>query len=694
MQKTHKIALSLALCAFAFVLFAGAALASSIERLPQSCTYEGKGCARVADITINQCRTIQYWTTGGAIQVQACTKGDKVEVYRNAGPRSEFEACIGSGCVDQDQGFARFSQTTTTATSGSAATNNLAQEVLPQLPTIPRPTVLAGTTSVAACTLLNPNANGLWGDTRSQNYDTLIEAWFKQPNVIQTVSCSQGTCLWVPWYTSSSACTQNELQRGQNCNLPSVDMQNNCLVTDEFSQVGMALAMGTNEQRFQQWVNTVRELKSDKYGQLPVWRASRGPSSINADYTKNQDDASDASARVIIALYTASNSEFFSPARKAEYKSFADTLSADFLKHDFDKTCRPGRGGRQICNWLGSGAATGTSGRIDTTDFSYAGYYGDAVLALLAAYKSTGYQTYLRAAQDTTETYLLAAKYDGGSFKVPPKAFRWDVTGSVPNAVCTTGCAQGTWDDSDAVRAVTLCKARYHAELMGVTLSGDLDEYCDDWFSSGGVKADAYSIQYTFDGKPTNSPQRGFYQNGLAAQLAFHQGSVRSYIDEAVSHFDRGTQTFDRYACMGVYRQAFPIVALGSAIGRDARVFSACDGTQTMPVEAPTQSDVLDLAPVTSEATQPSSAVSNRVTQLQVKSAAYDGGPSSTLVKDEYRGGCRTLQYANSGASTTVLICEKGSVFEMYLQTPSTNGQTVTCVGGVCVGPRTGFARW
>jgi hypothetical protein len=703
------------------------AMSTPVQNLAQSCTYSGVACSKASDITSGACRAIQYNTPYGMIKDQVCDKGSWYEIYRQEAPSGlGFRACIGGGCVDQYSGFAKFTSTTPiSSATGTESTGTVTTSVSN-----------APSAGSSGSYLLSPASTGFGGQTRAANYQTLASALTDNPNVVQKVSCSQGTCLWVPWYKSSSSCQVSDLMGGANCDIGQTpDGQNNCMVTDEFSQAGMVLAMGNDQAKFDQWVNTVRALKSSKYGSLPVWKASRTASGINNQLTSNQDDASDATARIIIALYTASNSDYFDSGAKANYKAFADTLAADFVKYDFNHACRPGRNGLQICNWLASGAAAGSSGLVGTNDYSYAGYYGDVMLALMAAYRSTGNSQYMNVARDTAETYLLASNYNGASLSVPPKSFKWDTSSGTPKAVCTNYCTSSQWDDSDAVRAVSVSKAMYYGRLNGLNLDTDLGKYCEQWTSSAGVEQNAYTIQYHFDGTPSSSPQKGYYQNGLGSFLNFYakQGDLQYKLDEALSHYDAGTRTFDKASCMGVYRATFPIVSLGSAIGRDSKAFGASGTTITAAAQPTTQvvqtatagQTTADQAtkgtkqkrtataasstdepahtptptPIavkmgTMTRTKAPTATSLSVASLSIVSRAYTNGPISTLTRDVTTGSCRTVAYTNPGTYTQVFLCAKGSGYEMYLQTPLANGRTVTCVGASCVGPSTAYARW
>jgi len=442
-------------------------------------------------------------------------------------------------------------------------------------------------------------------------------------------------------------------------------------VTDEFSLVVGLTAAGKDQARMDATVNTLKSLRSPLYGSLPVWKASRSGNTISTAVTGNGDTAADADARFVWYLYVAANSPYFDAAARTRYKQLADEMAADFLQHDFVKTCKPGRNGVQICSWFASGAATG-HGDLTWNDFSYAGYYGDAVIALLAAYRNTGGQNFLDAARDTVNVYLLAAQFNGTSFSVPPMAFTWDTSSATPQRVCTRNCESGGWDDSDAVRAVTICKARYYAGLVGVSLPSDLDAYCTAWLNDPGVQSQAYSTRYTFGGTPMNATTGGVWENGLALALNFatRTQDLSARLNEGGTHYSVEKGTWDWAPCLGVYRNAPFALNLATAIGRDLAAFmGTASGTTSPPPPA-------------------------GVAGLDVRCSAYPGGPACTKQSDTTSGSCRTLIFTNSNTSSRVFICEKTSGYEMYLQTPETNGQTTTCVGTHCVGPLTGFAAW
>lgn len=430
--------------------------------------------------------------------------------------------------------------------------------------------LLICTTSVAAA-LLSPSSSGFGGQTRSQNYDALLDALYTNGNVTTTV----GSNLWVPWFSTSSACGITNLQSGGNCNSgESIDFTHNCMVTDEFSQVGVLLAMGDDQSRMTQFHNTVNAIKST-HGQLPSWRVYRSGSSIEAcrsGINSNCDTASDADARIIIALFTAANNSLFADsAQKQLYRELAINLSRDFLAYEVDQTCRPSDLGHgQICYWMAAGYGA-KSGGLGSTDYGYTGYYADGIIAMLQACAQTGNSTYCAVAGNFTLNYLQAANYTGASFTAPPgRSFKWTNLATRPTASCTNTCGPDKWDSADAPRAFGMCQALAYADLVGVTLPM-LGEYCADWVAEHFGSSTSVPIQYSPNGDAAASSQSGYLAQGLQAlaQGGANTAQFATTLDSALSHYATSTQTWDYTACFGVYNQAFAVRALGFGIGRD-----------------------------------------------------------------------------------------------------------------------------
>lgn len=427
-------------------------------------------------------------------------------------------------------------------------------------------------------------------------FDSVVDDWISDSDVVKPLRCTVGgqqvDCLFVPKRSSSSDCDGTidygicGILAGQQ------DANHFCLISDEFSQVGLALAMREQASAipdaFHRWTNTVRALRRASAPRLPVWTARVAVSGDVATIEPaSDDDASDATARVIYALYVASTNPEFSSQQQADYRALADDLTAAFVS-DFVDYAAAG-----MNYWLATGWVTGQrptpfwSTEENCTlpncnPFTFAGYHGDVVIALLAAYRSTGNDLYREMALDTIDNYLLAAGFTT-TFRVPPPKFVWKDTATGVQSECVQYCAN-QWDDADAPRAISLCKAKYYADLAGVGLgSTALVSYCTAWLNRAGAFVTTpeyrYSRQYTFDGNPLGAAT-GYTNNGLGSYMhfAFGTAQLRPRLEEAFGgHYD-STATPPRFDtgssnCMGAYFPAFPIVSYGSAIGRDRAAF-------------------------------------------------------------------------------------------------------------------------
>jgi hypothetical protein len=447
-------------------------------------------------------------------------------------------------------------------------------------------------------------------DGASVQYEDLVAGWFTTPGApLNIVTCPDGAfqCLWVPKFITSQSCATTDLDLG-TCGLASSDGRKSCQVTDQFSQVGMGLALATDHasaDHFGMWFNTLDVIRGPNdpadpksSHRLPAWVESIDFTATPTKITPTSaDDASDATARIIIALYTAANTgnPFVTDAARQNYRQAADELAAAFVTFDFARRPISVRG-RTATYWLASGWHTVSgnpnvicSDTVPCQDFAYAGYFGDAAIALLAAYVSTARALYLNVATDAIETYLYAAKWQAGHFAVPPVVFAWySPDGNGPPAVrCRRNCGANpgdwTWDEADAPRAVSLCKAAYFQRLAGVTMDAALTSYCNDWVATGAlsykVTPVTYTKVFTSTGVPTESSGviDSYLNNGLGAYLNFFCGTddLGNRLAAIIRNkYHLSTHRFNSESCFGVYDQTFTLVSIGSAIGRDSGAYT------------------------------------------------------------------------------------------------------------------------
>jgi len=421
--------------------------------------------------------------------------------------------------------------------------------------------------------ILDPNSIGFNGENRAANYEELVNNIFNNSNITSLIN---ETILWVPWFTTSSQCNEESLHKDSSCNIGLVNFTQNCMVTDELSQVGILASLSSNQTHMDRFYNVLSKIRSSN-GVLPSWRSYRNGSAIipcGEGVNDNCDTASDADARIIISLLTASNNSLFTDEnQKQAYYSLAVSYAEDFVNYELVNECHPsGTIYGDICYWLASGSASKTSG-LSSNNFAYTGYYPDAIIAMLQACAQTENITYCNIANNITLNYLLASSFNGSSFGVPPgRSFKWVNLSEIPSAECTNTCDPIQWDDSDAPRALGLCQAPYYASLLNTTLSG-LNEYCSLWRSTYLDDPESVPYQYLADGTIAHSPQSGYFAQGLQSLAQFATDSYVTIIDNALSHYNPQTKTWDNGNCSGVYTTAIAIRSLGAGIGRDSKSF-------------------------------------------------------------------------------------------------------------------------
>lgn len=417
----------------------------------------------------------------------------------------------------------------------------------------------------------------------SVHYDELAVDMLQSPNLAESANCQIGTetkqCLFVPLYSSSDACGTYDLGICADTGAGSYQY---CMVTDEFSQLGLILAMSTDAAAvtaFEKWANTIRLLSAyEAADYLPVWsvRVTNGVSGKTIAPKSDNNDASDATARIILALYIAAASSAHATNRQS-YEDLAGDLANRFAHRDFRDT-RNVFGGERY--WFGGGRNQAINALNNGNPFTLAGYHGDAALAMLAAWRATGEQRYADLASDLIANYLRAAQFET-TFRVPPMKFSWDTSLHPPPRICRGYCIGEQWDGADAPRAVNVCKAAYYTLLgdapIAASVLDSVDDYCHAWMSSSGVVngGSSYSRQYYWNGTPVNPPGDGYMNYGLGASLNFYlcPTDLQLRLQAAVAHYDRNTNNFQGESCFGIYTHAFFLVNYGSAIGRDLDAF-------------------------------------------------------------------------------------------------------------------------
>ncbi|HLP79478.1 MAG TPA: hypothetical protein VK158_02505 [Acidobacteriota bacterium] len=528
--------------------------------------------------------------------------------------------------------------------------------------------------------------NGL---SRDAMFESITDAYYSNGKVASLIG---GNILWVPWFSTSSGSLVTDLQKGTNCNANVIDFSHNCMVTDELSQLGIVIAMGKDQTRMNQYYNTIVATKSTN-GNIPSWRIFRDGDVIvpcKTGINSNCDTASDATARIIVSLFTAAKNPYFTDVtQRAKYESLARKLSDDMINYEVEKTCRPTDFGT-VCNWLASGSESKRGG-VKTTDFAYTGYYADAIIAMLAAYSNTNNNKYLTVANDFTKNYLQAAKFNNKDFSAPPgRSFSWVVNSNgVPVATCTNSCSPTVWDGFDAPRALGMCQAQYYAVEMGVELPG-LKKYCEVLNAKHMSSATSAPIQFYPDGS-AKAPVSGYYAQGLQSLhlIGTDAAKFKTAVDSAISHYSTTTKTFDYTASIGIYTTAFAVRALGMGIGRDSGAFKATSGTTVTTTTFAAPSNTTNTTTVTSPTTSTASGIATLKTSCTYNSV------SGTMVGDVSSNGCRSMQCSTASGLIDVYACEKDNNYiEMYRRSAPSNLDFKFCLANGCVNKDSGYVKF
>ncbi len=527
-----------------------------------------------------------------------------------------------------------------------------------------------------------------------QSYDHLLDSLYAG-NAVDEFDNK----LWVPWYKTSSSCNIGDLQNGGNCNVDSVDFEHNCMVTDEFSQVGILVAMGNSEARMDKYYNTVLAIKSNN-GDIPAWRVYRNGNSIEQckqGVNGNCDTASDATARIIISLYAASKNTQFSQTARSKYLAHANKLSSDFYDFEVVHECKNSNlGYGQICNWLAAGSEA-KKGGLGSHDFTYTGYFGDAVIAMLNACAITQDQKYCVAAKDFTLNYLQASNWNGDTFSAPPgRSFNWIDIDTVPKAQCTGNCQDNNeWDGFDAPRALGICAAQYYADKMNYQMPG-LKEYCKQWGDKYMTAPDKAVIQYFPDGSTSKQAQHGYFAQGLQSlfQLGYNLALYKSSLNSAISHFSPSTSTWDQASCFGVYTSALAVRSLGIGIGRG----DISEGVSSLPLpQVPstgTPPGTVTPPPVLQQPTQTPATPPQQSDIASLSASCIASSTPCPVKSDKTEGQCRTVVFSTAQGDLQLMACKKdGNNIEVYRQMyPQISFKA--CIGDGCVDEYGGFAKF
>lgn len=450
--------------------------------------------------------------------------------------------------------------------------------------------------------LLDPDGAGANSRTREQNYYDGVEAARNEVAFNTTQTFTNGTVdhLWVPWMDSSTSCSLSNFK--EYGSITNANTTHNVMVTDEFSEAGIVLAAGnrTQEDDFELWYNTATNPIILSCDGLPCWVVSRNNTQIRDE--SGNDTASDATHRVILAMFTASQNQEFGQANRTKYLNKGLEILARSLAKETVNSCQNTLAYGQVCYWQFGGIDAKASGisNSDGDPDEWTGYHGDAVMVYQAGCNLGSNLTYCRVAGNLTLAHLVAANYTGGTaatdFHVVPFNYLWRNSTGIMIATNGSGTnnyhwnpSNEQWDDSDAPRVWNLCANLRWRNITNGALDGpyqNLSDYCNAW-SKVGVGADATCLQYK--GLPiTNAscitaPLTGYYQNGLGAMFHtyYNISTLDDKLDEAIGHYGWSTNTFDSTSCGNVltYRGVRSWKSLAASIGKYDALFSTENAT-------------------------------------------------------------------------------------------------------------------
>jgi len=437
---------------------------------------------------------------------------------------------------------------------------------------------------VAAAPLLDPSyPSGVDGLNWTMLHRNMSNAQYMSGNVTRIVNGS----LVVPWYLTSTGCLVSDLQSGSNCNIGTVNRTQYCEVSDEHSVKVLDLSMEVDGTKWTQAINSLSKMLVNK-GTLPGWRCLVNESTnlINCGDSRtnsNNDTASDATARYIQALFIAANNTAFSATTRGNASILGINMTIDSLSREVVNTCYNSTlGYGNICYWMAGGSNAKTSG-LGGGSFTYSGYFGDYIEAMMLAYKKTSNNTYLLVARNVTLQYLQSAYPPGYSLAVngfrvsPGKNFHYSNLTGTPVAVCDDTCGPDQWDSVDAARGFTFCEAVYNSIVANISLPALAYQYCGNWSVAKMSIYNSLPIQYYANGTNSASNQSGYWAQGLQAWglLSTQNASkVNATLTSCASHYNEAIGKWDYTSCTGVYTQQACMKAIGTAIGLTDNAYS------------------------------------------------------------------------------------------------------------------------
>jgi hypothetical protein len=492
--------------------------------------------------------------------------------------------------------------------------------------------------------ILDPNSAGQNGQTRLQNFYTLVDDLYRGEvdpaydfKPTHQITANGKILQTPPWYKTSTECGATNLQIYEEFSSPT--LANYLVNGDELSELAIVTALANNDGRMLKMHNTIQTLiegmAGTPYHGLPCWLARATQDSLTCF---REDTASDITARFGLAYYYAANNPSFPASSRATYRAAGDALAARHLEVEYAYGCHNSPvTGEEFCEWVGGGANTSAHEVSDIV--MWIGYHQDIVRFLLAAYESTGNTTYADRAEEVIDQWLIASTFNGADLTFGRYNFKWNTTAQpiAPQPGNPWFWQEGrAWDVSDAPRALWMGDVlrAFHLSSGGAPLTtayAKLSKWVQLLLSNGTQTATTSCVEYNQNGSavPGNCGT-DYYYNGLGAGLHTYNGisTLDDKLDRALVQYGwSGGKTWNNAACFGIYRGIRPVKALAAAIGLDSATYG---GTSCLAASPPPAS--LPSAPTWLRV--------DTVSQSELKLTWQDNSNNEAGFKVERKEGC------------------------------------------------------
>jgi hypothetical protein len=442
---------------------------------------------------------------------------------------------------------------------------------------------------------------GPWsGQRRLAAFDSILTALLASDTLVPFTIGGQAAVL-APWFEfpGYNACVSSNLKDGHTSTSgplitgKSLSPPNFLVVSDEFSEVAVVIAMGANVADMWRIDHAVQAMASATYPALPCWIAVANGAGFGC-HPEREDSASDATARFGLAYFLAGYNPRFPAADRATFLSRARALAAAHRDLEYRALAATPTGcwtspitNRPIC-YL---PAAGANAAGNATPEMYIGYFQDQIRFLLAAYADSGTQSFLTRAQDLIDLFLVASHYeDGKPIGFGCKWFKWERSAG---GFVTTTCIEG-WDVADAPRSLWMGDVlRAHRLATGGQSSIVVDKlqaWVDALIPHESQSTACSCVIYLYN--PLNNTlqlsycQNGHYTIGLGLGLLTERGwtAVGTKLDRGIDHFlwnadpADGRWDTDYPGCFYVFQGVRMLKALASAIGLDSHVYGVVFG--------------------------------------------------------------------------------------------------------------------